>query len=150
MVELDKDRAIEVFGIRFCGVNELKKYACSGLSKGGVYVGMSRERYPCFDSSDYAYEDRYYTYLVFANNREDVERKVRILESAGYCGGCRNITDDVAPVVYWDGDRHHPMQLPECDEVSVPEKKRLKPKIVQVRPDKTKMELLMERLKKCR
>ena len=150
MVEVDKDRAIEVFGVRFCGVNELKKYACSGVPKEGVYVGMSRERYPCFDSSDFAYENRYRTYFVFANNREDVERKIRILERLRRSGGYGSLTDDVVPAVYWEGDVHHPMQVPECDDIVIPEKKRPKPKIIQVRPDKSKMELLMERLKKCR
>ena len=39
---------------------EAISYALKGEPKEGVYVGVISERYPCFDSHDYAYENRRY------------------------------------------------------------------------------------------
>jgi len=47
-----------------------------------IYVLRDSERYPCFDSSDYAYEDRYYRYYYFCRSLEEVKTLgVRIRET---------------------------------------------------------------------
>ena len=52
-----------------------------------IYVLRDSERYPCFDSSDYAYEDRFYRYYYFCRSLEEVKTLgVRIRETSGRLG----------------------------------------------------------------
>ena len=81
LIEVNKERRLEVYGVCFSGVSELKKVALSGNPKNGVYVGVQMERYPCFDSSDYAYENRYYTHFVFAHSQEELKLKLDVLNN---------------------------------------------------------------------
>lgn len=120
MIEIDKERQIEVYGVCFNGVNELKKVALSRKQKDGVYVGVKMERYPCFDSSDYAYEDRYYTYFVFARSKEGLESQLDALNNPGKYKNADKNEDLTAPMIYWNGDTHDPMRIPECDDIVVP------------------------------
>ena len=46
---------IRVLGVTFKDIHEAITYAQEGKPKKGVYVGVISERYPCFDSHDYAY-----------------------------------------------------------------------------------------------
>ena len=121
MIEAENDRVIKVYGVCFHGVEELKRVALSRKPKGGVYVGMRQERYPCFDSYDYASEDRYYTHFVFARNAEVLEHRLRILH--GMAGTSVDGNGELGPTVYWAGDTHHPMQIMECDDIVIQEKK---------------------------
>lgn len=148
MIEVNKERRIEVYGVCFGGVSELKKVALSRKPKNGVYVGVQMERYPCFDSSDYAYENRYYTHFVFARSKEELELKLDVLNNPGKYKDIDKRGTILAPMVYWNGDTDDPMVVPECDEIFVHEKRgKVKPFTAQQCKDKTRMERLMERLK---
>ena len=76
MKRVKNNATVEVMGVKFFGVREMIRYARSERPKYGVYVGEDSERYPCFDYEDYATENRYYTNLVFADSREELERKL--------------------------------------------------------------------------
>lgn len=148
MIEVNKERKIEVYGVCFSGVSELKKVALLKNPKDGVYVGVQMERYPCFDSSDYAYENRYYTHFVFARSKEDLEFKLDVLNNPEKYKDIDNREHTLAPMVYWNGDTDDPMLVPECDEIFVHEKReKVKPFTIQECKNKTRMERLMERLK---
>jgi hypothetical protein len=41
----------------------------------GIYILRRFERYPCFDDSDYEYENRYYNEFFFCSSPADVEKK---------------------------------------------------------------------------
>ena len=120
MIEVEKNRDVEVYGVCFHGVEELKRVALSRKPKDGVYVGIRQERYPCFDSYDYANEDRYYTHFVFAHNAEELEHRLRILH--GIAGTSKDRNEELGPTIYWAGDTHHPMRITECEDIVVLEK----------------------------
>ena len=148
MIEVNKERRIEVYGVCFGGVSELKKVALSGNPKNGVYVVVQMKRYPCFDSSDYAYENRYYTHFVFARSKEDLELKLYVLNNPEKYKGVDKKESILAPMLYWNGDNDDPMLVPECDEIFVHEKReKVKPFTTQECKNKTRIERLMERLK---
>lgn len=148
MIAVNKERRIEVYGVCFSGVSELKKVALSKNPKNGVYVGAQMERYPYFDSSDYAYENRYYTHFVFARSYEDLCFKLDVLNNPEKYKGIDNRERLLSPMVYWNGDVNDPMLVPECDEILVHEKReKVKPYTSQQCKNKTRMERLMERLK---
>ena len=148
MIEVNKERKIEIYGVCFSGVSELKKVALSKNPKNGVYVGVKMERYPCFDSSDYAYENRYYTHFVFARSKEELKLKLDALNNLEKHKGIDKRESILAPMVYWNGDTNDPMVVPECDEIFVHDKReKVKPFTTQQCKDKTRMERLMERLR---
>ena len=101
IIEINKERRIKVYGVCFSGVSELKKVALSGNPKNAVYVGVQMERYPCFDSFDYAYENRYYTHFVFARSKEELELKLDVLNNPEKYKGIDKRRTILAPMVYW-------------------------------------------------
>ena len=105
MKRVKNNATVEVMGVKFFGVREMIRYARSERPKYGVYVGEDSERYPCFDYEDYATENRYYTNLVFADSREELERKLNRLRSMNKPSCNYNkLTANLHPMAYWRGD----------------------------------------------
>lgn len=101
---------ITVYGIPFLGVEELAYRFLEGKPKEGVYVGGEREAYPCCDSEDWQYENRFYWNFVFARAPEELKAKVeRLRAMEGRCN-CRKLCQDLGPMVYWEGDARHLME----------------------------------------
>ncbi len=119
MIEVGKERKVKVYGVCFNGLNELLNIALSHKPKDGVYVGMTRDRYPCFDSYDYTYENRYYTHFVFARSKEELEHRLGILNGKRMVPEGSDVKTELGPTIYWEGDEHEPMQILECDDVEV-------------------------------
>lgn len=108
------NKAIEVMGVLFKGVKDMICHAIDNVSKDGVYVGIDDQRYPCFDSDDYAYEDRYYTNLVFANSQEELDEKLaRLKKMEPIKGNYDKLTEELHPMAYWEGDSYHDVYLTE-------------------------------------
>ena len=120
MIKVENNKKVSVYGVCFSGVNELKKVALSKQPKDGVYVRAKLESYPCFDSSDYAYEDRCYTHFVFGHSKEEVEYRLGILCGRG--GRLADWSAELGPVIYWAGDTYYPMEIMECDDIVVVDK----------------------------
>lgn len=112
------DEPIEVLGVKFSSVREMIAYARKGKAKGGVYVREDSQRYPYFDSEDYASENRYYTNLVFGTTPEEADHKLYILEKKiqGRCN-YNKLTNELHPMIYWGGDTSDNVRLTETDEL---------------------------------
>lgn len=109
--------ALQVWGTTFHGVEELMQYARSEQPKDGVWVGEDSERYPCFDSSDYATENRYYHNFVFASTRAELEDKLAMLEKRKLLKGNYNkLYPEMHPIAYWEGDTYHPLYYTVRDQ----------------------------------
>ena len=55
-----------------CSYNRLFKHVdlnCSNKNKSGVHILNVYERYPCFDSHDFAYENRYWQFYFFSHDK---------------------------------------------------------------------------------
>lgn len=111
IIKIAHNKTIKVFGVTFHGIEEVIEYARKGIPKEGVYVGKDFERYPCFDSSDYAYENRYYWNFVFAQSEEELKKKVNTLILRKPEANYKKLTDELAPMVYWEGDPYYPMEI---------------------------------------
>lgn len=111
------NKAIEVMGVSFNGVKDMICHAIDGVPKDGVYVGIDSRCYPCFDSSDYAHENRYYTNLVFAKSKEELDEKMARLKSIEpiRCN-YEKLTDELHPMAYWEGDSYYDVFLTEGQE----------------------------------
>lgn len=117
---------ITVYGVPFLGVEELAYHFLEGKPKEGIYVGGVRESYPCFDSEDWQYENRFYWNFVFACDQEELKEKVERLRAMEGCYNCRKLCADLGPMIYWEGDTYHLMETNDSEDiVYVPFKGRI-------------------------
>ena len=116
MKKYKNNETIEVLGASFNGVKDMIAHARKRIPKDGVYVGEDSQRYPCFDSEDYMYENRYFTNLVFAKSLEEIDEKLRILNQVERYGNYNKLTVELHPMAYWQGDTCHDVLLTDRDE----------------------------------
>lgn len=111
---------LEIGGHTFNGLDEIVKlteisitgclHPCVTKKKvdgDGVHVGQVYQRYPCFDSSDYAYENRYYqNYIVREKVITEMEmHKLNDIRSAGNGKRIHEQTpEEMLPMVYYEGE----------------------------------------------
>lgn len=85
----------------------------------GLYVGQLLEHYPCFDSEDYATENRYYQNYIIREN-PITENEMQRFKELPSCYNYKKINERVAldmlPMVYYDGDGRF-MLVATCREV---------------------------------
>lgn len=116
MKRLKNNETIKVLGASFNGVKEMIEYARKRMPKDGVYVGEDSQLYPCFDSEDYMYENRYFTNLVFAKSLEEIDEKLRILNQVERHGNYNKLNCELHPMAYWQGDTCHDVLLTEMGD----------------------------------
>jgi len=105
---------IRVYGVTFENIREVIRYAVKAEPKDGVYVGEDSKLYPCFDSYDYASENRFYWNFVFATSKEELEKKLALLKNSDVVGTNYNkFTADLAPMAYWGGDTCYDVEVSE-------------------------------------
>ena len=104
MKTIKNTNSFYVLGVKFENIQEAIEYAIKGLNKDGVLVGKDAERYPCFDSEDYASEDRFFWNIVFAQSKEGLNRKLTELENVSPQTNYNKFSEALAPMVYWEGD----------------------------------------------
>ena len=114
MKKFKNNETIEVMGASFDGVKDMIEHARKKTPKDGVYVGEDSKLYPCFDSEDYMYENRYFTNLVFGESQEEVDRKLKQLWGMSqFTCNYNKLTAELHPMAYWEGDTHHDVILTE-------------------------------------
>jgi len=115
----------EVLGYRFAGLLDVRKaveissdipysgdkpYITTNAPKTripGIHVLEVYERYPCFDSSDYAYEDRYYRSFFFSTvsfTRQQVDNIAKLHTHSNGTIKPENIAAIGLPHLYYVGD----------------------------------------------
>lgn len=93
-----------VLGVKFVNVTEAILYAIKRWDKDGIYVGKDAKLYPCFDSEDYASEDRFFWNIVFARSKEELDRKLVELKNVSPQTNYNKFSETLAPMIYWGGD----------------------------------------------
>ena len=116
MKRVKNNETIEALGASFNGVKEMKEHARKRIPKDGVYVGEDSQLYPCFDSEDYMYENRYFTNLVFAKSLEEIDEKLRILNQVERHGNYNMLNCELHPMAFWQGDICHDVLLSEMGD----------------------------------
>ncbi len=116
MKQLKNNETIEVLGALFNGVKDMIEHARKRIPKDGVYVGEDSQRYPCFDSEDYMYEERYFTNLVFANSLDEIDKKLHILKQVERYSNYNKLSSELHPMAYWQGDTCHDVLLTEVGD----------------------------------
>ena len=104
MKTIKNTNSFYVLGVKFENVQEAIEYAINERDKNGVYVGEDAERYPCFDSEDYASEDRFFWNIVFARSKDELDRKLVELKNVSPQTNYNKFSEALVPMVYWEGD----------------------------------------------
>ena len=104
MKTIKNTNSFYVLGVKFENVQEAIEYAINEMDKNGAYVGEDAELYPCFDSEDYASEDRFFWNIVFAKSKEELNRKLVELKRISPQINYNKFTEALAPMIYWGGD----------------------------------------------
>ena len=99
MEKFDYKGKIQVYGVTFDGVNDIIQHALKGVSKEGVYVGEESQRYPCFDSEDYASE----------YELKDKMQKLKAMPVIG--SNFKKLNNELHPMGYWGGDTNYPIEM---------------------------------------
>lgn len=114
MKRFKNNERIVVLGAIFNGVEDIMLHERNGEPKNGVYVGADCKCYPCFDSSDWLYENRRYWNFVFAESKEELAGKLALLNKSGLRDCNYNkLTEKLHPMAYWEGDTMHDLFLTE-------------------------------------
>lgn len=85
--------------------------------KYGNYVVCKWEPYPCFDSSDRMYENRFYrSYMICTSKDEAIEKYNYILEHHPGCRADEDTPSFLAPLIYVDDGKSTICIMTDSDE----------------------------------
>lgn len=124
IIRLSVNDRVDIMGHSFCGLKEIRAAVsvyvrvtddirrqnvsfCDPESPvDGIYVAEAYEMYPCFDSYDYANEDRFYRNFFFSSHPFS-EEEVSRLASLKAHGNARLVDGDMplwaTPAIYYSG-----------------------------------------------
>ena len=100
LVRVPKETALTFHGETYQGIEAIKK----ADGKGTVFSIC--KLFPCFDSSDFAYENRYYRNYWFCGNDLSAQRVINSLEAdMNSCRICEHLPKEAIPMVYYVDER---------------------------------------------
>lgn len=118
--EVSKSSKVEILNHIFNGLDDIKKAVESYCRIGrdswntdpkstveGVHVVCVYEPYPCFDSEDYANEDRDYSNYFFSTVPFTKQQITLLSKLPGRCNAqlvCEELPEWALPAVYYRGD----------------------------------------------
>lgn len=112
---------VEILGHVFHGLKDIQAYVemskydggsgdagkCEPEKKGKVHVGELWMRYPCFDSSDFLYENRSYKNFILRERpitSSDMERLEKLPTHMNAKRLDASVPEEMLPMVYYVGD----------------------------------------------
>ncbi len=93
----------ELFGNVFEGLNDL----LTSYKDKGIYLNSKKDRYPCFDSYDYASEDRYYANYFLSDSPftdEQIAEHSKLPYSSCYNKATEELQPRHLPMIYYKGE----------------------------------------------
>lgn len=117
MKQYKNNELITISGVTFHGVEDILAHARSGEPKQGLFVADDSKGYPCFDSYDYATENRRFHNFIFAFQKDELEERLQKLKRMSQLRYNYNkLTPELHPMAYWEGDVHHNVLVTEATE----------------------------------
>ncbi len=106
LVEVDTCTCIKYNGVVFKGLNDIYKHVNDTHS--GVYIGIDKSKYPCFDEFDRQNENRCFQNIYFADSPQKIAMSKQIIEQTrpilNYCKLYNGTPFDVLPLIYYSGE----------------------------------------------
>lgn len=107
--QIPSDCTLSICGVVFEGIDAIKDYWRNQTDSSQPYIIERSQRFPCFDSSDYAYENRYFWNFLICHSKEDADKKAKSMEQLKVVGGnfrlvSENLPADMRPMVYYEDE----------------------------------------------
>lgn len=105
--KVDTATVVMYNGYIYHGLNEINRAQRDGSGKSG-FVGKIEERYPVFDSEDYANENRYFSNYIFATSADELRAKTdavkRLNGDMNFCKLTEDTPLHLLPMIYYKGE----------------------------------------------
>ncbi len=105
LLQLPSDCTLSVSGVVFKGVDAILDYVRTQTDSARPYIIERSQRFPCFDSSDYAYENRYYRNFLICQSKQEADIKVvymkQLKEESNFRLANKSLPANMRPMVYF-------------------------------------------------
>lgn len=96
---------LSLLGQTFEGADGLKDYVREQTDNSQPYIIDRCQRFPCFDSEDYASEYRFYRNFLICQDKQEADDKLNRMKqlphSINFCLVSNELPDDMRPMVYY-------------------------------------------------
>ena len=96
---------LSIHGQTFEGAEGLKDYVREQTDSSQPYIVDRCQRFPCFDSEDYANEYRFYRNFLICHDKQEADDKLKRMKqlphSFNFCLVSDELPDDMRPMVYY-------------------------------------------------
>ena len=106
--QIPEDCTLSICGVAFEGIDAIKDYWRNQTDSSQPYIIERSHRFPCFDASDYAYENRFFWNFLICHSKQEADKKVKSVEqleeSSNFCLVNKNLPADMRPMVYYEDE----------------------------------------------
>lgn len=107
--QIPSDCTLTICGVVLEGIDSIKDYWRNQTDSSQPYIIERSQRFPCFDSSDYAYENRYFWNFLICHSKQDADKKAKSMEQLEVVRGnfrlvSENLPADMRPMVYFEDE----------------------------------------------
>lgn len=99
---------LSVGSVVFEGVDAILDYVRTQTDSAKPYIIEWSQRFPCFDSSDYAYENRYFRNFLICQSKQEADMKVAYMkqleEESNFCLANKSLPANMRPMVYFQDE----------------------------------------------
>ena len=99
---------LSICGVVFEGIDAIKDYWRNQTDGSKPYIIERSQRFPCFDASDYAYENRFFWNLLICHSKQEADKKAKSMkqleESSNFRLVNKDLPTDMRPMVYYEDD----------------------------------------------
>ena len=99
---------LSVYGAVFEGIDGIMDYVHKQTNSSQPYIVEHGQRFPCFDSEDYANERRFYRNFLICHSKQEAEKKAkkmaRVEANYNFCLTHKNLPADTRPMVYYEDE----------------------------------------------
>ena len=107
--QIPSECILSIYGVVFEGIDAIKDYWRDQMDSSQPYIIERSQRFPCFDSSDYAYENRYFWNFLICQSKLEADKKAKSMEQLEVVNGNfrlvnKNLSADMRPMVYYEDE----------------------------------------------
>lgn len=96
---------LTICGVVFDGIDDILDYWRNQTDNSHPYIIDRSQRFPCFDSEDYATERRFYRNFLICHSKQEADKKFKGMQqqqaSNNYCLVNKNLSADMRPMLYY-------------------------------------------------
>lgn len=103
--QIPSDCTLTICDVVFDGIDAILDYWRNQTDDSHPYIIDRSQRFPCFDSEDYATERRFYRNFLICHSKQEADKKIKDMKllqaSNNFCLLNKNLPADMRPMVYY-------------------------------------------------